>query len=101
MTGLGLPRLATVTIGDGDGEEGVIVAVVIGRGQGGELLVSRHEWGGNVMGEQVGLGSVMTQLNDILVANNTAASSLGKSLGGKDLPMVVDVFVGIASDLLT
>jgi len=43
----------------------------------------------------------MAQLDNVLVADNAAAAGFRERFGGDDLPVVVQVSVGIASDLLT
>ena len=43
----------------------------------------------------------MAQLDNVLVADNATAAGFRERFGGDDLPVVVQVSVGIASDLLT
>lgn len=43
----------------------------------------------------------MQELDDVVVANDSTTSRLGKLAGGEDLPVVVGVVVRIASDLLS
>lgn len=43
----------------------------------------------------------MAQLDNVLVADNATATGFRERFGGDDLPVVVQVSVGIASDLLT
>ena len=52
------------------------------------------------MRHEVSLSVDMQQLDDILVTDNTATTSLGKSLGGNDLPEVVGIVVPVAGNLL-
>ncbi len=40
------------------------------------------------------------KLDDVIVADNTTATSLWERLGGDDLPVVVRVLMAVASDLL-
>lgn len=42
----------------------------------------------------------MEELEDIVVPDEAAAAGFREGLGGDDLPVVVDVFVSVASDLL-
>ena len=53
------------------------------------------------MSQKECVGSHVEELNDIVVADNTTTSSLGKRLGRENPPVVVGVIVSIASDLLT
>ena len=43
----------------------------------------------------------MTQLDSVMVADNATAAGFRERFCGDDLPVVVQVSVGIASDLLT
>ena len=43
----------------------------------------------------------MAQLDDVLVADDATAASFREGFSGDDLPVVVQVGMGIASDLLT
>lgn len=52
------------------------------------------------MRKQQGLRVDMLQLNNIVVSHDPATTRLGDFLGRDDLPVVVGVVVGIASDLL-
>jgi len=53
---LALPRLPIVRVDQIEVEEGVVVSRIIIFRPCGELLVSGHEWGGDVVGEEVSLG---------------------------------------------
>jgi hypothetical protein len=43
----------------------------------------------------------MQKLDDIFVADNATTASLRKGFRGDDLPVVVDIIMSIASDLLS
>jgi hypothetical protein len=43
----------------------------------------------------------MAQLDKVLVADDATATGFREGFGGNDLPVIVHISVGIASDLLT
>jgi hypothetical protein len=53
------------------------------------------------MGQEECIRADMTQLNNVLVTDNATTASFREGFGGYDLPVVVCVGMGIASDLLT
>jgi len=53
------------------------------------------------MRQKESIGFNMAQLDNVLVSYNTAAAGFREGFGGDDLPVVVQVSVGITSDLLT
>ena len=101
VTRLALPCLAFHTLSQPDLEQGIVVAREIIFGPCRELLISRHQGRCDVMGHQVGLRVDVKKLDNVLMAHDAAATSLGESLGWDNLPVVVGVIVTVASDLLT
>lgn len=100
VAGFALPWVALHGIIEAKLEQSIIVAGQVLLWPCGELLVCGHEGRRNVVGHEVSLSVDMQQLDDILVTDNTATTSLGKSLGGNDLPEVVGIVVPVAGNLL-
>lgn len=101
MSTLCLPRLTLMCIFQEQMEEGVVVPSVIVLWPGRELLVRGHERGGDIVCEEDGLSVDVQELDNIVVADDTATPSLRKGLGGNDLPVVVRVGVTVTGNLLT
>jgi len=59
-------------------EEGFVVTAVIVPVPGGELLVRRHQGRGDVVGQEESVGLHVKQLNNVVVADNAATTSLRK-----------------------
>lgn len=53
------------------------------------------------MRHEESVGFDMAQLENVLVADDATAAGFRERFGGDDLPVVVQVSMGIASDLLT
>lgn len=53
------------------------------------------------MGHEESVGFGMAQLDNVLVSDKATATGLRERFGGDDLPVVIHVSVGVASDLLT
>ena len=53
------------------------------------------------MRQEESVGLDMAQLDDVLVADDATTPSFREGFGGDDLPVVVHVGMGVASDLLT
>ena len=98
---LALPCISLLTIYEAELEESIVVTRQIIFRPGRELLVGGHERRRDVMCHEVGLRVDVQQLNDVVVVNDTTATSLGQGFGGNNLPIVVGVVMTIASDLLT
>ena len=101
VTGLCFPCLVGVAVDEHKLEEGVVVSGMVVLGPGGEFLVGRHQRRGNIVGKKVALCIDVEKLEYILVANDTAASCFGQSLGGNDFPVVVRIVVAISGNLLS
>lgn len=98
---LGPPRLAIVRVGSQlNLEEGIVVAGMVSLGPGGEFLIGWEHGRGNIVGEQVGVGVDVEELNNILVPHNAAATGLRKGFSGDDTPVVVGVVMSITGNLL-
>lgn len=69
-------------------------------GQHRDLLVGSETGGGDVVAHQVRIGHDMEELDDIVVANNSSTTGLGKGLGGENDPVVVLIFVRVPGNLL-
>jgi len=52
------------------------------------------------MSKKVALSVNMKKLDNIFVADNSAAACLRKCLSGNDLPVVVSVIMAVTGDLL-
>lgn len=101
VTGFGLPCFVGMAVVKYNLEEGVIMPGMVVFCPGGELLVSRHQRGGNVVSKEICLGVDMEKLDNIFIAHDTATASFRESLGRDDCPVVVRIIVSVSSNLLT
>ncbi len=53
------------------------------------------------MGEENGIGIDVEKLNNVLLTDDSTPACVGDFSSGEDLPVIVGVVVGVASDLLT
>jgi len=72
---LGLECITWVTIDKIDNEQCVIVPAMVVDRPGSELLVGRHVRTRNVMCEEERVGRDVTELDDIVVANDSTTTS--------------------------
>ena len=79
----------------------VVPRHVITLGPSREFLVGRHQRGSDVVCEEVRVGVLVQELNDILVSDDTAAAFIRDFMGRDDFPFIVGVRVGVPGDLLT
>ena len=86
-----------------DLEEGVIEALAIGivMADSGELLVGGVVRRSDIVGEEPGVSHKMAETNNITDVDAVASFFGDGASPGDDLPEVVGVVVGVASDLLT
>ena len=104
VTSLALPRLSVVCLKDIKVEQCVIVAAFelhLVSVDSCKLLIGWHSRRSNIVRQEESVAFDMAQLDNVLVADNATATGFRERFGGDDLPVVVQVSVGIASDLLT
>jgi hypothetical protein len=101
MTTLGHPLLALVRVVDLDLEVCVGLPGLVDAVPGRELGVRREGWAGDVMREESRIGVDMTEGDDVVLANNAAATGIGDLLGRFDDPVIVRVIKGVSRDLLS
>lgn len=66
-----------------------------------EFLIRRHERRCDVVGEQIRIGLLMKQLNNILVSNNPTSTGARNLVSRDDVPLIVGIGMMVTSDLLT
>ncbi len=66
-----------------------------------KFLVSRHKWRRDVVRHEERISVDMKKLDHVIVAYNPTTASFRKRFGGYDLPKIVRIVMGIASNLLT
>lgn len=101
VVSLGGQHLPVVAVDQAQLEQSLVVALHLVPGQGSELLVGGETRRSNIVGHQERVGPGVEELDDIVVADDPSTTSLRESLGGDNDPVVVLVFMGITSDLLT
>jgi len=74
LSGFGLESLSFMSVVDHDLEQGIVMPGVIVFSPSSKLLVRGHGWGCDIMSEKVSLSVHVEQLDNILVAYNTATA---------------------------
>ena len=101
VTRFALPCLAVVGIvGKHNLEKCLVVPRIVIFWPSCEFLVSWHQRGCNVVGNEVGQRVNVEQLDNILMTDNTAATGLRQGFRWDNLPVVVRIVVPISCHLL-
>ena len=100
VVSLGGQDLTLVTINQVQMEQGLVVALHLVLGQGGEFLMSGVTGGSDIVGQQERVSLSVEELDNIVMADNPSTASLRESLGRNDNPVVVLILVRVTGDLL-
>jgi len=100
VVSLGGQDLTLVAINQAQMEQGLVVALHLVLGQGGELLMSSVARGSDIMGHQERVSLNMEELDDIVMSDDPPTASLRESLGRNDHPVIVLILMRVTGDLL-
>jgi len=101
VVSLGRQHLPLITICQAQLEQSPIVVLQLVLRRGSEFLVSGETRRSDIVGHKERVSLSVEELDDIVMADNPSTASLRESLGGDDDPVIVPIFMGVASDLLT